>query len=196
MVVALAPAISPPLLRFRPEHPRPLQRSRVLVSGTRVVLPLRISNEGLRGATAVRSRMVVLCMKNQLSQQRNGVLHHNQLPSAAMICAAALTQRCAAEQTQTVQRPSSTITKAPNEGKEKSQDRPPKLDDGGNGYPPYYFGGGGGGGGGGWSSSGGFYVFAFLIFLDYLKELEENKEKQKRRKQHATDDEFTSIPSE
>ncbi|KAM0941685.1 putative protein FERTILITY RESTORER RF2 [Dioscorea sansibarensis] len=196
MVVGLAPAISPPLLHLRPGHPLPPQRSRVFVPGTRVVPPLRISNEGLQGITAVRSRMLVLCMKNQLSGQRNGVLHHSRLPSAAMICAATLTQRCAAEQTQTVQRPSSTITKAPNEGKEKSRDRPPKLDHGGNGYPPYYFGGGGGGGGGGWSSSGGFFVFAFLLFLDFLKELEENKEKQKRGKQHATDDELINFPSE
>lgn len=53
-------------------------------------------------------------------------------------------------------------------GKEK----PPKLDDGGTGLPPRNDGGGGGGGGGGHKWSGGFYFFAFLVFLDYLKDLE------------------------
>ncbi|KAJ0986898.1 hypothetical protein J5N97_005254 [Dioscorea zingiberensis] len=76
-----------------------------------------------------------------------------------MICAATLT-KSAAGQTQTVQRPSSTITNTPIQGKEKSRERPPKLDDGGTGFPPFNFSGGGGGGGGGWKSSGGFFLFA------------------------------------
>ncbi|GFP89107.1 hypothetical protein PHJA_001054400 [Phtheirospermum japonicum] len=50
---------------------------------------------------------------------------------------------CAAEQTQTVTRQSSTITVAPIQGKEKS----PDLDDGGAGFPPRDDGDGGGGGG-------------------------------------------------
>lgn len=52
----------------------------------------------------------------------------------------------------------------------------PKLDDGGPGFPPRDDGGGGGGGGGGGSSSGGFFLFAFLLFLSYLKDLEAEKE--------------------
>ncbi|KAJ6806089.1 uncharacterized protein M6B38_176940 [Iris pallida] len=87
----------------------------------------------------------------------------------AAICTATLNARCAAEQTQTVDRKSSTITIAPTKGKEKS----PKLDDGGTGGPPLFGGGGwGGGGGGGNSSSGGFFFFSFLIAMGYLKDLE------------------------
>lgn len=52
----------------------------------------------------------------------------------------------------------------------------PKLDDSGPGFPPRDDGGGGGGGGGGGSSSGGFFLFAFLLFLSYLKDLEAEKE--------------------
>ncbi|XP_071736566.1 uncharacterized protein [Rutidosis leptorrhynchoides] len=93
----------------------------------------------------------------------------SQIKSAAFICAAAMSARMGAEQTQTVTRQSSTITIAPTQGKEKS----PDLDDGGSGLPPRDDdgGGGGGGGGGGWSS-GGFFFFGFLAFLGFLKDQE------------------------
>ncbi|KAK6149439.1 hypothetical protein DH2020_016964 [Rehmannia glutinosa] len=89
---------------------------------------------------------------------------------ASVICAAALNATCAAEQTQTVTRQSSTITVAPIQGKEKS----PELDDGGTGFPPRDDGdgGGGGGGGGGGHWSGGFFFFGFLAFLGFLKDQE------------------------
>ncbi|KAL6999093.1 hypothetical protein U1Q18_000258 [Sarracenia purpurea var. burkii] len=89
--------------------------------------------------------------------------------SASVICAAALNATCAAEQTQTVTRKSSTITVSPTRGTEMS----PKLDDGGSGFPPRDDGdggGGGGGGGGGWT--GGFFFFGFLAFLGFLKDQE------------------------
>ncbi|XP_052207061.1 uncharacterized protein LOC127811341 isoform X2 [Diospyros lotus] len=92
-----------------------------------------------------------------------------QVRSTSTICAAALNATCAAEQTQTVTRQSSTITVAPVQGKEKS----PELDDGGSGFPPRDDddgGGGGGGGGGGWT--GGFFFFGFLAFLGFLKDQE------------------------
>ncbi|XP_073314998.1 uncharacterized protein [Primulina huaijiensis] len=89
---------------------------------------------------------------------------------------------CAAQQTQTVTRRSSTITVAPFQWNEKSR----KLDDGGIGFPPLDDDGGGvgdrgggddddggggrGGGGGHWS--GGFFLFAFLAFLSFLKDQE------------------------
>ncbi|KAL3614727.1 hypothetical protein CASFOL_041484 [Castilleja foliolosa] len=87
---------------------------------------------------------------------------------ASLICAAALNATCAAEQTQTVTRQSSTITVAPIQGKEKS----PDLDDGGAGFPPRDDGGGGGGGGGGGHWSGGFFLFGFLALLGLLKDQE------------------------
>ncbi|KAM7499029.1 hypothetical protein LguiA_023443 [Lonicera macranthoides] len=88
--------------------------------------------------------------------------------SASIICAAGLNARCAAGQTQTVTRESSTITIAPVQGKEKS----PDLDDGGTGLPPRDDDGGGGGGGGGGGWSGGFFFFGFLAFLGFLKDNE------------------------
>ncbi|CAA6657943.1 unnamed protein product [Spirodela intermedia] len=88
-------------------------------------------------------------------------------PRAAMlVCAAsALNARCAAEQTQTVTRQSSTITIAPIQGKEKS----PDLDDGGTGRRR------------GWS--GGFFFFGFLAFLGFLQDKERDGDyrDQKRR---------------
>ncbi|KAJ3688681.1 hypothetical protein LUZ61_017845 [Rhynchospora tenuis] len=87
----------------------------------------------------------------------------------AFICASALGAKCAAEQTQTVTRQSSTITIAPIQGKEKS----PDLDDGGSGFPPRDDDdGGGGGGGGGPNWSGGFFFFGFLAFLGLLRDNE------------------------
>ncbi|MQL97094.1 hypothetical protein Taro_029778, partial [Colocasia esculenta] len=88
--------------------------------------------------------------------------------------------RCAAEQTQTVTRQSSTVTIAPIQGKEKS----PELDDGGTGFPPRDDGdGGGGGGGGGPGWSGGFFFFGFLALLGLLqdKEREGDYRDQKKR---------------
>ncbi|KAG0465885.1 hypothetical protein HPP92_020049 [Vanilla planifolia] len=88
-----------------------------------------------------------------------------------LICSAALNARCAAEQTQTIQRQSTTtiITNAPIQGKEKS----PQLDDGGTGFPPRDDdGGGGGGGGGGPYWSGGFFFFGLLALLGLLKDQE------------------------
>ncbi|KAL5977768.1 hypothetical protein ACLOJK_036776 [Asimina triloba] len=80
--------------------------------------------------------------------------------------------RCAAEQTQTVTRQSSTITIAPIQGKEKS----PELDDGGTGLPPRDDdGGGGGGGGGGPGWTGGFFFFGLLAFLGFLKDDESER---------------------
>ncbi|XP_073033170.1 uncharacterized protein [Primulina eburnea] len=88
---------------------------------------------------------------------------------------------CAAQQTQTVTRQSSTVTIAPIQWNEKSR----KLDDGGIGFPPLDDdggvgdrgggddddgGGGRGGDGGHWS--GGFFLFAFLAFLSFLKDQE------------------------
>ncbi|KAL7217718.1 hypothetical protein ACSBR2_011036 [Camellia fascicularis] len=101
--------------------------------------------------------------------RRRHIIHAVQMRSASIICAAALNATCAAEQTQTVTRQSSTITVAPIQGKEKS----PELDDGGTGFPPRDDGdggGGGGGGGGGWT--GGFFFFGFLAFLGFLKDKE------------------------
>ncbi|KAG9140249.1 hypothetical protein Leryth_014696 [Lithospermum erythrorhizon] len=51
--------------------------------------------------------------------------HAINVKGASVICSAALSATCAAEQTQTVTRESSTITVAPIQGKEKS----PELDD-------------------------------------------------------------------
>ncbi|XP_010943218.1 protein FERTILITY RESTORER RF2, mitochondrial [Elaeis guineensis] len=106
--------------------------------------------------------------QSQPFQQKRTISFPRRLPSTARICAASLKASCAAAQTQTVQRQSSTISVNPIKGKEKL----PKLDDGGTGFPPRNDGGGGGGGGGGHKWSGGFYFFAFLVFLDYLKDLE------------------------
>lgn len=110
-----------------------------------------------------------LRMQSHLFNKRRTISLSSKRNSASVICAAALTARCGAEQTQTVTRQSSTITIAPIQGKEKS----PDLDDGGTGFPPRDDGdggGGGGGGGGGWS--GGFFFFGFLAFLGFLKDQE------------------------
>ncbi|XP_077223154.1 uncharacterized protein LOC143856763 [Tasmannia lanceolata] len=110
---------------------------------------------------------VVVRGNSQPFQRERSVLVTHRLASSAVICAAASGARCSAEQTQTVQRQSSTITIAPVQGKEKS----PELDDGGTGFPPRDDGGGGGGGGGhGWS--GGFFFFGLLAFLGLLKDQE------------------------
>ncbi|KAL9159935.1 hypothetical protein ABFS82_08G167100 [Erythranthe guttata] len=101
--------------------------------------------------------------------ERRGLTPSYRAKHASLICAAALNATCAAEQTQTVTRQSSTITVAPIQGKEKS----PDLDDGGSGLPPRDDdGGGGGGGGGGGHWSGGFFFFGFLAFLGFLKDQE------------------------
>ncbi|KAG9143773.1 hypothetical protein Leryth_011452 [Lithospermum erythrorhizon] len=95
--------------------------------------------------------------------------HSIKVKGSSIVCSAALNAKCAAEQTQTVTRESSTITVAPIQGKEKL----PDLDDGGTGLPPRDDdGGGGGGGGGGGNWSGGFAFFGFLAFLGFLKDKE------------------------
>ncbi|CAI9116783.1 OLC1v1018024C1 [Oldenlandia corymbosa var. corymbosa] len=101
---------------------------------------------------------------------------------ASIRCDAALNATCAAEQTQTITRESSTITVAPVQGKEKS----PELDDGGSGFPPRDDGdGGGGGGGGGGHWSGGFFFFGFLAFLGFLKDQEsEGPYRENRKMRH------------
>ncbi|XAR56817.1 hypothetical protein NMG60_11037433 [Bertholletia excelsa] len=106
-----------------------------------------------------------------------------QMRSTSTICSAVLNATCAAEQTQTVTRQSSTITIAPMQGKEKS----PELDDGGSGFPPRDDGdggGGGGGGGGGWT--GGFFFFGFLAFLGFLKDQEGEGPYQDARRRQAS----------
>ncbi|KAJ8498768.1 hypothetical protein OPV22_009320 [Ensete ventricosum] len=103
------------------------------------------------------------------------------LRSGALICAAALSARCAAEQTQTVTRQSSMITIAPIQGKEKS----PELDDGGTGFPPRDDdGGGGGGGGGGGHWSGGFFFFGLLAFLGLMKDQESEGPYQNNKRRY------------
>ncbi|XP_073002677.1 uncharacterized protein [Typha latifolia] len=116
-----------------------------------------------------KSSLAVPITKCQPFQKIEVTLQARQLCRNAVICAAASSARCAAEQTQTVTRQSSTITIAPVEGKEKS----PELDDGGSGFPPRDDGdGGGGGGGGGHHWSGGFFFFGLLAFLGFLKDQE------------------------
>ncbi|XP_073302204.1 uncharacterized protein [Primulina huaijiensis] len=119
-----------------------------------------------------------LQLRLQPFQSRESAAHAFRVKHAA-ICAASLSATCAAEQTQTVTRQSSTITVAPIQGKEKS----PELDDGGTGFPPRDDSGGGGGGGGGhWS--GGFFFFGFLAFLGFLKDQESEgpyREERRRR---------------
>lgn len=83
--------------------------------------------------------------------------------------------RCYATQTQNVLRKSSTATIK--RADPKGMVNRPKLDDGNGGFPPFRFGKGGGGGGGGGGGSnyfGGFFVFACVLLLDYLKEAEKN----------------------
>uniref|UniRef100_A0A6V7QWP1 Protein YELLOW LEAF 1, choloroplastic-like n=1 Tax=Ananas comosus var. bracteatus TaxID=296719 RepID=A0A6V7QWP1_ANACO len=117
-----------------------------------------------------KSGLAIPCRKCQPFPKRQVSLRATSLRANAMICTAVMNARCAAEQTQTVTRQSSTITIAPIQGKEKS----PELDDGGSGFPPRDDddGGGGGGGGGGYPWSGGFFFFGFLAFLGLLKDQE------------------------
>ncbi|THU62321.1 hypothetical protein C4D60_Mb01t03900 [Musa balbisiana] len=119
------------------------------------------------------------CIKCQPFQCRQSKLEAGRLLSRSLICAASWNARCAAEQTQTVTRQSSTITIAPIQGKEKS----PELDDGGTGFPPRDDDGGGGGGGGGWHHwSGGFFFFGLLAFLGLLKDQESEGPYRDRRR--------------
>ncbi|WOK95251.1 hypothetical protein Cni_G03958 [Canna indica] len=120
---------------------------------------LTTSANGFRGVPArsvqfSSSSLALPCTKCLPFQHTQTKLEARRLRSRTLICAAALSARCAAEgQTQTVTRQSSTITIAPVQGKEKS----PELDDGGTGFPPRDDDGGGGGGGGGgghWPSEG------------------------------------------
>ncbi|KAH6768088.1 embryo defective 1303 [Perilla frutescens var. frutescens] len=114
-------------------------------------------------------RVKPLCLQFHPLERNKTITHSSRVKRASVICAAALNATCAAEQTQTVTRQSSTITVAPIQGKEKS----PELDDGGSGFPPRDDGdGGGGGGGGGGHWSGGFFFFGFLALLGLLKDQE------------------------
>ncbi|CAA6669916.1 unnamed protein product [Spirodela intermedia] len=127
------------------------------------------------------SGALVSCLRCEAFHSRRATVARTLKPRAsALVCAsAALNARCAAEQTQTVTRQSSTITIAPIQGKEKS----PELDDGGSGFPPRDDddgGGGGGGGGPGWS--GGFFFFGFLAFLGFLQDKEREGDYRDRRK--------------
>ncbi|KAK8939706.1 hypothetical protein KSP40_PGU004617 [Platanthera guangdongensis] len=117
-----------------------------------------------------RSRMAVPNAESQNFHYNQSISYARKLRHDALICAAALQNaRCASEQTQTVQRQSTTISNAPLQNKEKS----PDLDDGGAGFPPRDDdGGGGGGGGGGPMWSGGFFFFGLLAFLGLLKDKE------------------------
>ncbi|XP_062078976.1 protein YELLOW LEAF 1, choloroplastic-like [Humulus lupulus] len=97
--------------------------------------------------------------------------------SSSVICAAAYSARCSAEQTQTVTRQAPTMTHMP------TKEKLPDLDDGGTGFPPRDDGdGGGGGGGGGGNWSGGFFFFGFLLFLGFLKDKESEGPYQEDRR--------------
>ncbi|XP_072961993.1 uncharacterized protein [Typha angustifolia] len=99
------------------------------------------------------------------------------VPSKARICAKTLHVKSFATQTQSMQRKSSTITKSPI--------APVK------GFPPFFGGGGGGGGGGGFGpSSGGFFLFTFIVLLDFIKELE-----KKWGHRHIKEDDYERLRS-
>ncbi|KAK8946979.1 hypothetical protein KSP39_PZI007120 [Platanthera zijinensis] len=116
-----------------------------------------------------RLRIAVPNAESQFFHYKQSISYAQKLRHDALICAAALNARCVSEQTQTVQRQSTTISNAPLQNKEKS----PDLDDGGAGFPPRDDdGGGGGGGGGGPMWSGGFFFFGLLAFLGLLKDRE------------------------
>lgn len=116
-----------------------------------------------------RSRIAVPNAESQIFHHKQSISYARRLRLDALICAATLNARCASEQTQTIQRQSTTISNAPLQNKEKS----PDLDDGGAGFPPRDDdGGGGGGGGGGPMWSGGFFFFGLLAFLGLLKDRE------------------------
>ncbi|KAK1291809.1 hypothetical protein QJS10_CPB17g00466 [Acorus calamus] len=119
-----------------------------------------------RSVQLPRSALNLPCLKTRSIGQQNGLLAR-QVHLRTVTCSAALAARCSAEQTQTIERQSTTITVAPIQGKS------PELDDGGSGFPPRDDddgGGGGGGGGGNWS--GGFWFFGFLALLGLLKDKE------------------------
>ncbi|XP_072961990.1 protein YELLOW LEAF 1, choloroplastic-like isoform X1 [Typha angustifolia] len=112
------------------------------------------------------------------------------VPSKARICAKTLHVKSFATQTQSMQRKSSTITKSPI-APVKGNVKVPKLDDGGAGFPPFFGGGGGGGGGGGFGpSSGGFFLFTFIVLLDFIKELE-----KKWGHRHIKEDDYERLRS-
>ncbi|XP_064992634.1 protein YELLOW LEAF 1, choloroplastic-like isoform X1 [Musa acuminata AAA Group] len=152
---------------------------------------LATSTKSLQGTSGRRvqlpySDLSLPCTKYQPFQHAQTKLGARRLRSGTLICAAALcillqSARCAAEQTQTVTRQSSTITIAPIQGKEKS----PELDDGGTGFPPRDDdGGGGGGGGGGGHWSGGFFFFGLLAFLGLMKDQESEGPYQNNKRRY------------
>jgi len=130
--------------------------------------PAKASIQDRTPVKCLGSTVAGLSLKSSHSIKKGPVLKSNSARYKSFVCAAALSARCASEQTQTVQRQQTNITVAPLDSKEKS----PDLDDGGAGFPPRDDddGGGGGGGGGGWK--GGFFFFGFLAFLGFLKDNE------------------------
>ncbi|KAI8552303.1 hypothetical protein RHMOL_Rhmol06G0256100 [Rhododendron molle] len=116
----------------------------------------------LQNFNSGRMKLQVKC-----SGRRVPITHASRTQSTSLICSAA---PGGAVETRPV-----TI-KSPTEAPIIGLVNTPKLDDGGPGFPPRDDEGGGGGGGGGGSSSGGFFLFAFLLFLSYLKDLEAEKE--------------------
>ncbi|KAG6526496.1 hypothetical protein ZIOFF_016481 [Zingiber officinale] len=163
-----------------------LQGSPLLMPRTTKCHPLRQTLDARRIGSAA-----VICAAALILFAEFSFKPHNQLCLVALSRAQAQLMaymntnccdnaRCAAEQTQTVTRQSSTITIAPVQGKEKS----PELDDGGTGFPPRDDdGGGGGGGGGGGHWAGGFFFFGLLAFLGLMKDQEDEGSygKQKAR---------------
>uniref|UniRef100_A0A1D1XWJ9 Uncharacterized protein n=1 Tax=Anthurium amnicola TaxID=1678845 RepID=A0A1D1XWJ9_9ARAE len=164
------------------------------------MVSLTSSNLALPSLKILSASTLDHCQTGRIKPTSSGILvtsvkcqpfHHRQATNicrsqpraSSFVCAVAvLNARCAAEQTQTVTRQSSTITIAPIQGKEKS----PELDDGGTGFPPRDDddgGGGGGGGGPGWS--GGFFFFGFLAFLGFLQDKEREGDYRDRKKKYS-----------
>ncbi|URD73402.1 hypothetical protein MUK42_37258 [Musa troglodytarum] len=182
---------SPPFCATRSGYlslPRRAPRGRSKISIIRrmsltsaTVPALATSTKSLRGTPGQRVQLPLPCTKYRPFQHAQTKMGARRLRSGALICAAALSARCAAEQTQTVTRQSSTITIAPIQGKEKS----PELDDGGTGFPPRDDdGGGGGGGGGGGHWSGGFFFFGLLAFLGLMKDQESEGPYQNNKRRY------------
>ncbi|XP_043691965.1 protein FERTILITY RESTORER RF2, mitochondrial isoform X2 [Telopea speciosissima] len=156
------------------------------MSSLTAIVPLTITSKAspdVHGGKLqfAQSGLVKHVTRSPCFQSRKPISDFIRLQSATVICAAALNAKCGAEQTQTVTRqaPTSVITNAPIQGKEKS----PELDDGGTGLPPRDDDGGGGGGGGGGGWKGGFFFFGFLAFLGLLKDQEnEGPYREERRR--------------
>ncbi|KAJ4981256.1 hypothetical protein NE237_032093 [Protea cynaroides] len=143
------------------------------MSSLTAIVPLTVTSKASLGKTDMCGVKIQFPQSSLVRPVTRSLCFQSRKPirMRSVICAAALNAKCGAEQTQTVTRqsPTSVITNAPIQGKEKS----PELDDGGTGFPPRDDGdggGGGGGGGGGWK--GGFFFFGFLVLLGLLKDQE------------------------